>query len=527
MDAKLKRIQINKLIPHPDNPRLLLREDVVEGITAQLKESGVFADMHALIVRPFEGNYQILSGHQRHESARRAGIAEVPCWVTSLEDEAALMLLVTCNAQGELSLLEIGIHCLKAVPLAKGGRGKKGGLSAYADSIGKKQQDIVTLRKAGEVYQSLKPTEYSVGFLDPEKSYAFHLAAIHSADQRAWSHLASHLIQQEWSVADTQHWVSRVKEFQLDAELERLFLPYEQVVKHFLDTREFSPSTVAQLQEEVLKTSAFIDTQEEKINTDHYHKRFHEWLAKGIGDYSWDVRKQVEYRRDLEAEFATLGDNQWLYGSWRDLLPKLADDSVALLLTDPPYGIDFQSDYRLDRRKERKHEVIANDGKTALQELDDMLAEMICKLKPDAHAFIFCHWSNEPQVREVLESSGFSIRGSLVWVKNNTGMGDPKTTFAPKHERILHAVKGSPILFERPADVLEYDRVSSERHPTEKPQELLQRLVEVTTVRDEVVADPFGGVASTAAASLALGRRYWSCEIDKDYWDSGKERLAS
>jgi len=112
-----------------------------------------------------------------------------------------------------------------------------------------------------------------------------------------------------------------------------------------------------------------------------------------------------------------------------------------------------------------------------------------------------------------------------VWVKNNTGMGDPKTTFAPKHERIIHAVKGSPILFEREADVLEYDRVNTDRHPTEKPVDLLARLIEITTVEGQRVADPFGGVGSTCDAAESLGRNYWGCEINEEYWRHGCGRL--
>lgn len=97
--------------------------------------------------------------------------------------------------------------------------------------------------------------------------------------------------------------------------------------------------------------------------------------------------------------------------------------------------------------------------------------------------------------------------------------------FASKHERIIHAVKGSPTLFERDPDVLEYARASNERHPTEKPIELLQRLIEVSTAEGELVLDPFGGVASTVAAARTLRRRFWSCEIDPGYHEVGLRRL--
>jgi ParB-like chromosome segregation protein Spo0J len=124
MQAKLERIPLAKLVTHPDNPRVANREDVIEGIAAKLKEAGVFAEMHALIVRQYGDVYQILSGHQRREAAARAGLEEVPCWVVDPNDDEAFMLLVTCNAQGELTPLEYGIHALKAVPSAQGKRAR-------------------------------------------------------------------------------------------------------------------------------------------------------------------------------------------------------------------------------------------------------------------------------------------------------------------------------------------------------------------------------------------------------------------
>ena len=104
-------------------------------------------------------------------------------------------------------------------------------------------------------------------------------------------------------------------------------------------------------------------------------------------------------------------------------------------------------------------------------------------------------------------------------------MGDPNTTFAPKHERILFAVKGSPTLFERLPDVLEAPRPDSSRHPTEKPEDLLRRLIETVTVSGDLIADPFGGVASTLAAAKASGRAAWGAEINAEYHAAGAQRL--
>jgi DNA modification methylase len=125
----------------------------------------------------------------------------------------------------------------------------------------------------------------------------------------------------------------------------------------------------------------------------------------------------------------------------------------------------------------------------------------------------------------VLVGAGFRVRSHAVWVKNNHGQGD-LGTLAPKHELILHATLGDAALYHRDPDVFVFDKVNTERHPTEKPQGLLERLIEISTVRGDLIADPFGGVASTAAAARATGRAYWSCELDEKYWKVGETRLS-
>jgi ParB family chromosome partitioning protein len=81
------------------NPRLLLREEVVEGIVTQLRAAGEFTVMHAPIVRPVNSHYEIVSGHHRMGAAKRAGLAAIPCWVADLTDEQAFMQLVLSASQ--------------------------------------------------------------------------------------------------------------------------------------------------------------------------------------------------------------------------------------------------------------------------------------------------------------------------------------------------------------------------------------------------------------------------------------------
>ena len=72
-------LPLAKLSAHPDNPRLIPREDVMAAIVAGLTNG--FDAAHALIVRQHEDGWQILSGHHRKLAAEQAGLRKVPCWV--------------------------------------------------------------------------------------------------------------------------------------------------------------------------------------------------------------------------------------------------------------------------------------------------------------------------------------------------------------------------------------------------------------------------------------------------------------
>jgi site-specific DNA-methyltransferase (adenine-specific) len=518
-------IPVEQLKPHPKNPRVALRDDVVDAIAADLEERGHMESRHALTVRAVHDGYEIISGHHRHAAAAKAKLQGVPCWVVEMGDDEAYMALATSNNQGELSSLEVGIHAFGFVPTEQGKKGK--GVDAYAKKIGKPRQNVSTYRKGAAVFLAVRTSHIDVRSC---RDKAQHLAAIHDAGESLWPVIVPHILK-GWSVADTEHWVGKASEF---AEPDGCshWLPLAAVVERFLTTKEFSAQTVQKLAEERHAIMDMIDENRQAIEdsgqlAEGWMDEVERWLIDNMGGKSWDVRELVAYRMEIEQRIRKSGPNQWLLGNWREHIVSIKDGSISVILTDPPYGMSYQSDFRLDRSKPKKHERIANDGEgEGPAELAECVEKFIPKLSSDAHVFVFTNWRNEEAIRAALVDAGLTVRGSLVWVKNNTGMGDPKTTFAPKHERIIHAVKGSPILFEREADVLEYDRVNTDRHPTEKPVDLLKRLIEITTVAGQRVADPFGGVGSTCEAAESLGRHYWACEINDEYWRHGCDRLS-
>ncbi|MEW5933627.1 MAG: DNA methyltransferase [Bacillota bacterium] len=211
------------------------------------------------------------------------------------------------------------------------------------------------------------------------------------------------------------------------------------------------------------------------------------------------------------------------HGDARELVQSVANGSVQLLLTDPPYGMEYRSNRRW--ASEAPGEILNDGADEAFSLIEDVLRKAVPKLQDHAHVLVFCSWRGEPRVRQVLEAVGLSVKGSLVWVKEEHSAGDVRGGFAPRHERIVHAVKGSPEVTPRRADVFQVPRARRDLHPAEKPVELLRQLIECTTREGDLVLDPFAGVASTLVAALELDRQFAGFELDAEYYERGRERL--
>lgn len=187
----MQLISLTDLRPHPANPRLSPREDVIEQIAAQL--NGHLDEAHALIVRKIDDGYQIISGHNRFAAAQRHGLTEVPCWVREMSDDDAYMALALNNAQGELHPLEVGMHALNSGMTIRD----------YAKAAGIAENTIGARVKAARVF--------SVTHMGDATSDDFrHLAEIHAAPRWLWSALVAALIDKEWSVDSTRNAVKKV-----------------------------------------------------------------------------------------------------------------------------------------------------------------------------------------------------------------------------------------------------------------------------------------------------------------------------
>ena len=205
--------------------------------------------------------------------------------------------------------------------------------------------------------------------------------------------------------------------------------------------------------------------------------------------------------------------NRLVIGDCLKEIPKLEDESVDCVIIDPPYGINYQSNF-----KKEKYDKIQNDEKEAFELLDKSLKLVEGKMKKNSHIYIFTSWKVLDKVKPIAEKH-FEVKNCLVWNKNDWSMGDLSGNYAEKYELILFCTKGKRILsseLSRPVNVIDCARTGNTEHPTQKPIELISKLIKYSTKKGELVLDYFAGSCSTLKASKQEGRKWFGIEIVGD-----------
>lgn len=202
-----------------------------------------------------------------------------------------------------------------------------------------------------------------------------------------------------------------------------------------------------------------------------------------------------------------------------ELLKNIDDNSIDLILTDPPYGMNYQSNMR-----KNKHIRILNDDN--LDWLPSWIYEIKRVCKKDSHLYIFCSWHNIDIFKFEIEKY-FKVKNILIWEKNAFGMGDLEGDYAPKYEMCIFINNGKKINGKRESNIIKASRTNNELHPTQKPVNLLEFLIEKSTNINDIVLDTFAGSFSTAKACFNTNRRFIGSEINKIHFENAVKELKN
>lgn len=246
----------------------------------------------------------------------------------------------------------------------------------------------------------------------------------------------------------------------------------------------------------------------------------------------------------LQASGHLKRDSSILLGDVRELLKDLENDSVGLIVTDPPFGIpiltrDEKGGGRFDYEGKENTSLsytstLRQSDNATLEEVSklffDIVPELGRVLKPGGHVYIFfameCYCILVRLLKDVFEINPVP----LVWYKGRVTSPFYGFNYQPCYEPILFGYKEPRTrrLSRSAKTLLEYSVVPSKDkvHPFEKPRELLRSLITISSREGELILDPFAGSGATILAARECGRRGLGFEIDPSHFKSAQRLLS-
>ena len=194
-------------------------------------------------------------------------------------------------------------------------------------------------------------------------------------------------------------------------------------------------------------------------------------------------------------------------------LRRVRDDSIDLIVTDPPYG----QDYSTGRQKYtvRRTTRIPNDAGEL--DIERLMVEFDRVTKPESHCYIFTSWKTVDLWKKPFERV-FVLKNILIWSKDNHTAGDLSWSYAQSYEMILFGMKGRKRLTgRRDRDSVYLPKVKShlQQHLLQKPTQLVSYLIEKSSQPGDLVLDPFAGSGTTGSCCVATGRNSIQFEMDR------------
>jgi len=242
------------------------------------------------------------------------------------------------------------------------------------------------------------------------------------------------------------------------------------------------------------------------------------------------------------------------HGDCKELLRKLPDESINLVVSSPPYNIG--------KGKEKRREL-----DKYLEEQEEVLKECVRVLRPTGSLFwqVGSYVENSRHIPldikffPILESLGMIPRNRIIWIRPH-GL-HAKKRFSCRHETILWFTKSDNYKFfldpirvpqkypnkkhwkgprkgqftshplgKNPGDVWAFRNVKHNHeeqtiHPCQFPEDMIERIVLATTERGDIVLDPYMGSGTTAVVARNFGRHFCGAEIEKQYIEVALRRL--
>lgn len=240
--------------------------------------------------------------------------------------------------------------------------------------------------------------------------------------------------------------------------------------------------------------------------------------GSGAKDDDYDLSAALEKAAFVEkGDIWTVGRHRLMCGdatSAEDVERLMDGRRANLILTDPPYGVSFQSSDGLS---------IQNDsikGEEFYQFLLSAMQNMASVLASGGAAYVFHADTEGLNFRRAFVDAGFHLAGCCIWVKNSLVLG--RSDYQWQHEPVLYGFLQNgkhPWYSDRKQTTIwNFDKPKrNKNHPTSKPLDLLAYPIGNSTQANAIVIDTFGGSGSTLMACEQTGRICCTMELDEKY----------
>lgn len=279
---------------------------------------------------------------------------------------------------------------------------------------------------------------------------------------------------------------------------------------------------------------ADIDTGEIPLDMTGYTEKEVEELVTALSEAIHAETKgdpdEVPEAPEAEQTITKKGD-LWILGRHRvvcgsstdedDMQLLLDGESPEILLTDPPYcSGGFQESGKASgsigtARKDGNNPTIANDM-LSTRGYTNLMKKTLQDL-PIVVAYIFTDWRMWITLNDLVEGAGLGVRGMIVWNKKSPGLG---AGWRAQHELCMFAHRTKPKFDKHKAygNVIECTRSGNELHPTQKPVEIIEKLLDNTDWAKGVL-DTFGGSGTTLIAAETVGQDSYLMEMEPAFVD--------
>jgi len=225
--------------------------------------------------------------------------------------------------------------------------------------------------------------------------------------------------------------------------------------------------------------------------------------------------------------------NQIVQGDCIEVIQTFPDFSIDCLVVDPPYSSGARRDVEKSTRgkmlRGEKHKWFSHDNMSTLGFswfIRHLLIILKPKLKPNAHCYMFIDWRQYPTLAGLIESTGYRLNDLIIWDKTHYGLG---YHYRNQHELISFFSNGKPREAEchNIGNIIQIKNLSSKErvHPTQKPFELIKKLIELSTKKGDLILDPMCGSGTTCIAANQLNRKYIGIDINPEYVELAKKQI--